>query len=409
MQFHGFAMDLKADSTHYNYLVMDDDLFTSALVAGMLRKMGATNVAVAENGSVALGHIEAGGKMPDIIISDLNMPQLDGVAFLRHLAEKQFAGGIVLISGTDKRILKAVVTLAEEHRLNVLGALAKPFTSPMLQNALARFNGAKEKSARLPLSPSLVSPEALRMAIEQNQLVPFFQPKVAVKTGSIIGVEALARWNHPERGLIPPNMFIPVAEKNGLIDLLTKDIFRKALQQVAVWHKNGLPLSFAVNFSVLSLSDIDLPDLLEAELRKARLDPPYLTLEVTESCLLERFAASLETLLRLRLKGINLSIDDFGTGHSSLEELHMVPFSELKIDRVFVDGACRDEELRVILQSAVSFGKKLDLSVVAEGVETQGDWDNCANLGCDVIQGYFVGRPMPGDVFLEWHGKRKAH
>ncbi len=402
-------MDLKADSAHYNYLVMDDDTFTSALVASMLRKMGAASVAVAENGSVALGHIEASGQMPDIIISDLNMPQLDGVAFLRHLAEKQFAGGIVLISGTDKRILKAVVTLAEEHRLNVLGALAKPFTPPMLQSALARFDGVKERNSRLPLSPSLVSARALRTAIEQNQLVPFFQPKVAIKTGAVIGVEALARWQHPERGLVPPNLFIPVAEKNGLIDLLTEDIFHKTLQQAAVWHRNGLPLSFAINFSVMSLSDIDLPDRLEAELREAGLDSSCLTLELTESCLMEKFTASLETLLRLRLKGINLSIDDFGTGHSSLEELHMVPFSELKIDRIFVNGASEDDEARVFLQSAVTLGKKLDLSVVAEGVENQEDLDICASLGCDVVQGFVIARPMAGDVFLEWHKNRKAH
>jgi EAL domain-containing protein (putative c-di-GMP-specific phosphodiesterase class I) len=245
------------------------------------------------------------------------------------------------------------------------------------------------------------------MAIEQNQLVPFFQPKVAVKTGEVVGVETLARWKHPERGIVPPNLFIPVAEKHGLIDLLTQDMLLKTLQQAAIWHKNGIPITFAINFSALSLSDINLPDRLEAELRKTGIAPSYLTLEVTESRLLEHITSSLETLLRLRLKGIHLSVDDFGTGHSSLEELHRIPFSELKVDRVFVSGAAHDDEARLFLQSAVALAKKLNLSIVAEGVETQDDWDICAKLECDVIQGFFIAHPMPAETFLEWYNSRK--
>lgn len=400
------ALSLKNDIARYHYLVVDDDVLTIALIVSILQKSGATRVDIAENGEAALRHFESDQEVPDIIISDLSMPQLDGIALMRHLAEMQFPGGIILISSSEKRILKMVVNLAEEQHLNVLGALSKPVTPLELQNLLIGFDRGKEIPVHAPLHRSPVTPEALRKAIEQNQIVPFFQPKAAVETGMIVGVEALARWRHSEWGIVSPNRFIPVAEKHGLIDLLTQDIFLQTLRQVAAWHKNGLTISFAVNFSAQSLSDVDLPDHLEAELIKAGIHPSYLTLEVTESCLAENATASLETLLRLRLKGIHLSIDDFGSGHSSLEELHRIPFSELKVDRIFVNGVSHNEEARLFLQSTVTLAKKLNLSIVAEGVETQEDWDVCAKLGCDVIQGFLISRPMPAEAFSGWYHTR---
>ena len=375
----------------------------------MLHKMGVEKMDVAGNGVEALACIDASEKVPDIIICDLQMPELDGIAFLRHLAKKKFAGGIILISGGDQRILRMATQLAEAHRLNVLGTLSKPFhhfrSSAALEDLLARFKETNKQSQQSSL-PS-VTPEALRAAIEQGQLVPFFQPKVNVKTGAVIGVEALARWQHPDRGLIPPVAFIPVAEQHGLIDMLTEDMLLKTLNQVSIWHKHGLKFTAAINFSALSLADVSLPDRLETELRKVGLDPSCLTLEVTESCLLENITASMETLLRLRLKGISLSIDDFGTGHSSLEQLHRVPFSELKIDRLFVNGAAHDKEALLLFESAMTLAKQLNLVTVAEGVETQEDWNVCARLGCYMAQGFLIARPMPNDAFLEWYAKRR--
>lgn len=400
----GRAVD---DMARYHYLVVDDDVPMSTLITGILHKIGAARVDVAENGEAALAHL-TGKKIPDIIISDLRMPQLDGVVLMRHLAAKQFAGGVILVSNSDKRILRMVVNLAEEHNLNVLGALSKPFSPLALRNILMHFDGVKEIPPPPPLPPSLVTPAALRIAIDSNQIVPFFQPKVSIKTGVVVGVEALARWQHPERGMIPPGLFIPVAEEHGLIDLLTQDMLLKTLQQAAAWRKNGLTLTFAINFSALSLADVDLPDRLEAELAKVGIEPSCLTLEVTESCLFEHITSSLETLIRLRLKGIHLSIDDFGSGHSSLEELHRIPFSELKIDRIFVNGVAHDKEARMFLQSAMTLAKKLNLSTVAEGVETQKDWDVCAKLGCNIAQGFLIGRPMSGETFPNWHYNRKA-
>ena len=243
------------------------------------------------------------------------------------------------------------------------------------------------------------------MAITRDQIVPFFQPKMSIKTGKIVGVEALARWQHPERGLVMPDLFIPVAEEHDLIGLLTQEILSKTFQHAAAWSRAGLTIPFAVNLSGLLLSDTDtnLPDRIESELSEAGLDPSNLELEITEGgCeLRDNMTATLEILLSLHLKGIKLSIDDFGTGHSTSEQLHRMPFSELKIDRQFVTGAANDAEERAFFQSAVTLAKYLNLSTVAEGVETQEDWDVCAQLGCDIAQGYLIGHAVPGETFLD--------
>jgi len=403
---YGNFMTSMNNIANYHYLVVDNHSLTSALIVNMLSAIDAVDIDIAENGEMALNIIDA-GKIPDIIITDLNMPQLDGVSLMRHLAERKFAGGIVLASNSDKRIMRMAVNLAAAHHLNILGALSKPFTLPALQNLLDSFDGVKEAATRRTPPSSLVTPEALLSAIEQDQLVPFFQPKILIKTGVTTGVEALARWHHPERGLIPPNLFIPVAEEHGMIQLLTDDMLFKTLKQAAIWHENDMNLNFAINFAASSFSDIDLPNRIEAQLKKFGINPAYLTMEITESGLCDNLLTCQETLLRLRLKGMHLSIDDFGTGHSSLEELHRIPFSELKIDRVFVNGAPYDEEALLFMQSAVSLAKKLGLNIVAEGVETQNELDVCTKLNCDQIQGFMFGRPMPAEAFLTWYNTKK--
>jgi len=244
----------------------------------------------------------------------------------------------------------------------------------------------------------------LRKAIERGELSVFYQPQADPRTSRIEGVEALVRWRHPQRGLLSPDTFIAIAEQYGLMDELTVAVFRKALGYIGEWKRQGhaLKVAMSVNITMSNLDQLNLPEVLEVVAREAGVEMSQVTLELTESGLINDLARSLEIITRLRLKGFGLSIDDFGTGYSSMEKLKQLPFTELKIDRAFVFGAARDDAARAILESSVRLGRALNMKIVAEGVETQEDWDLVVNVGCDEVQGFFAAKPMPADEFIRW-------
>jgi len=233
-------------------------------------------------------------------------------------------------------------------------------------------------------------------------LVPYFQPQVDARTRKVVGVEALARWRHPQDGILGPGAFITVAEENGLIIQLTDQMLTQSLRQWRQWHDAGLDLSISVNLSMHSLNCLSFPDQLVAEAQAIGAPLDRLVLEITESHLAQNMRVSSDVLTRLCLKRIRLSIDDFGTAYSNMEKLQMLPFSELKIDRAFVHGAAKNPSSYAILKSSAELGRRLDMKIVAEGVETQEDWGCAADLGCDLIQGFYVARPMPGDQISSW-------
>jgi EAL domain-containing protein (putative c-di-GMP-specific phosphodiesterase class I) len=240
-------------------------------------------------------------------------------------------------------------------------------------------------------------------------MVNHYQPKVEFATGRLTGVEALVRWQHPVDGLVFPEQFVGVAEEQQLIDSLTRAVLRSALAQARAWQDAGLSLTVAVNVSVDNLAALDFPDFIERAVHDAGVSNEQLVLEVTETRLMKNVLLALDILTRLRLKHISLSIDDFGTGHSSLAQLRNVPFDELKIDGGFVHGADRDASAHAILEASLGIARQLGLKTVAEGVETLADWQLMQSLNCDVAQGYFVTRPMPAEAFASWQiawGKR---
>ena len=397
--------DTMAELAEHRFLVVDDEDFMRNLIVRVLGRLGCEQVTTTESGTHALDVFDTADDEPQIVLCDLNMPGMDGIEFLRHLAERDFGGAIVLISGEDRRILQTAESLAQAHALNILGAISKPVTPPQLTEVLSKFAGARAAAAAPAARPDddAISLDELRAAIAGDQLEPFFQPKISVATRELVGVEALVRWRHPERGLVPPFMFIPLAEENGLIDPLTDVVFDKAMARGGEWRADGLNIKISVNISVDSLTNLELPDQIATRAAAAGVDPANVVLEVTESRLMQDVARTLETLTRLRLKGIGLSIDDFGTGYSSMEQLQRIPFVELKIDRAFVNGTATNADARAILQSSVDLANKLELSTVAEGVEDQDDWDQVATAGCDEVQGYFIARPMPSGELLGWH------
>ena len=245
----------------------------------------------------------------------------------------------------------------------------------------------------------------LRNAIEYNKLLLHYQPKVDLSSGLVCGVEALVRWEHPERGLVSPDDFIPLAEQSGMIDALTERVLDAGLRQQHDWARAGVKLVLAVNLSARNLQNLQLPDKIAALLRTWAVRPEWLELEITESAIMADPTCALKILTALHAMGIRLTIDDYGTGYSSLAYLRRLPVNELKIDRSFVKNMTHDESNAMIVRSTIDLGHNLGLRVVAEGVESLGILELLRELGCNAAQGYYLSKPLPADE-LEHHFRR---
>ena len=344
----------------------------------------------------------------NVVVLDLFMPERDGIELLRVMANLNSKSAIILISGYDKSVLSSAKKLASEHGLFVAGTLTKPFSLDEIQlllNNLALLS--YDSGAKSGLIQSGVTTEAdLKSAIENNQIEVHFQPQLEITTGVFKGVEALVRWRHPDYGLIMPNNFIPLAEQTGLIDMLTEDVLEKSLRQTSEWLQAGLKLNVSINMPPVSFKNLDFPECISQRIAHYGLNPAQVTLEVTETTLMQELVKSLDILTRIRMKGLSLSIDDFGTGYSSMVQLYRIPFSELKIDLSFVKKVTTEPEALAIVKMTIMLGHELGMTIVAEGIEDRASWDLLHELGCDIAQGYYIARPMPGEKILAWSKDR---
>ena len=386
-------------------LILDDDPFILKTTNFMLKQMGHQNVSVTLHAEQALKMVSTEPDI-DIILCDLNMPEVDGIEFLRRLGEAHFAGGVILISGEDDRTLATAGSLASAYELTLLGVIAKPLSVKKLEEILKHWDGPKA-APKARQEASSFSAQELEEAIRNGQITPYFQPKVSLRTGKVTGMEALARWHHPSLGMIFPDNFIPLIEINELSDELTFCIAGQAFNQLRDWQRHGFDLKIAVNVSMESLMDLGFTDRFLGMISASGLENESVILEVTESQFVAERLHSLNNLARLRIKKITLSIDDFGTGYSSLSQLRELPFDELKIDKSFVHNATSDKKALSILESSIRMGKTLGMNVIAEGVESEEDWIQLLEMGCDLAQGYFIARPMPAEDVLPWLERRQ--
>ena len=364
----------------------------------MLAGLGFPDVATRDSGSSALELLASGADAPELIFLDLHMPRMDGIEFLRELAGQGYSGSVVVVSAEGERVLKMTEKLVQAHRMTVLGHLRKPVSLSALAAIVQKWRPA---SHALEKSESYGA-DVLRAAIDGGELVNYYQPKVAVASASLVGVETLVRWRHPEDGLVSPERFIPVAEEHGLIGALTRRVLDEALAQSAAWRRAGIALGVAVNVSMQDLADPGFADYVLAKAAELGASAGDITLELTESRLMLDEHIALEALARLRLKRFRLAIDDFGTGHSSLSQLRDIAFDELKIDQGFVHGAWRDATTRAICEASLGLGRQLGIEVVAEGVRDRDDWNFVRRSGCDLAQGHFIGAAMPADRLADW-------
>lgn len=390
---------MQGDLSKLSVLIIEDSRYISAILRRYLGQLGVSATLTAEDGVDGLEQIDAGAV--DIVICDLNMPGMDGIEFLRHLAVRQHAPAVILISGEAESILNTAVRLGRAHGLRVLGAMTKPFKLAPFRVLLQRVDGDHGSTQGLSIAP--LTPEEIRSGLRGDAVELVFQPKVSVGNGALTGVETFLRWRAGDGTLKGPGAVIPIAEASGLINELTEQVFRMAMVQCSAWRAAGYDFTIAVNVSMHDLNRYDFPEFVVDTARRRGVDPASIVLEITESQIMSDVIKPLEILSRLRLKGVGLSIDDYGTGASSMQQLKRVPFTELKIDREFVTGACEDSAARAMLTSSIKLGKDLGLRVVAEGVETEAEWKLVARRGVDLVQGYYVARPMSAAQFEAWY------
>jgi EAL domain-containing protein (putative c-di-GMP-specific phosphodiesterase class I)/CheY-like chemotaxis protein len=395
------------DFTAASLLIVDDSGVQRAHAVALCRQLGVQTIHEAASGALALALIDTLASPPDMVILDLEMPVMDGIELIDVLHRRKLFVPLIVVSSRELALIEAVETMARNLGMPIVAGLRKPLRQDALLDAIAsgaQARGALPKAPGGPRSSGCPAFEVaeLAKAIADGCIELHFQPKVDMATGIVRGVEALARWRHPELGAVPPDQFVRVAEQNGLIQALTASVMSRALGQAARWNAHGLRLSMAINLSPLLLESPALvPEIVDLVAHHG-LRPEQVTLEITESSVVDCLGVALGVLARLRLKGLGLSIDDYGTGFSSMQQLARIPFSELKIDRSFVHDAARRPNLRVILQSALDMARELGLSSVAEGIETPEDWKLLQACGCNVGQGYLIARPMPAGELPAW-------
>jgi len=393
--------------TRVKLLVVDDEIDFAEYVAEVAKDMD-FDVTLTDNPAefALLYSINI-----NIIILDLFMPGTDGIELLRFLYENNSSASILFMSGKDKTVLHAAQKLAHEQGMTVLGILQKPFRAEDLEKLLIKY---VEQS--LPLNYAaheMPSPDDLRLALDNNELTLAYQPQINIADRKIRGVEALIRWQHATRGDIPASYFIPLAEENNLISDISTFVTKSAIRQMGLWKSNDIDLKMSINFSPKILDDLDLPEKLISCAAEMGADISNITIEVTETAIMSDVMRYMDILARLRMKGFHLAIDDFGTGYSSLQQLVRAPFSELKIDQVFVSKIANDKECRSIVEISILLAHRLDMTVVAEGIENKQIWHILKNLGCDYGQGYFMGRAMAADkiesLIKSWPNNRWNH
>ena len=376
-------------------MVVEDHGFQRRMALRMLGEIGVGSVHDAADGLAALDMLQRLPSPPDVVLVDLDMPGMDGVEFIGHVAQGRLARGIALVSALDPALLAAVQSMARAFGLAVLGTIEKPVTIEKLRTLLTSWDERLHSADEDDLVE--VSLEDVRNALLHDELVAWFQPQVEFLNGKVIAVEALARWRRPDGHFVRAGHFVPLLEREGHSHKLTDAMLEQACRWKRKWDDEGMHLHLSVNVSPSALADPSVADHYRQVVGDHGVRPEDVMLEITEGSLVTDAARGLGVLARLRLKGFGLSIDDFGTGYSSLAQLSQIPFTELKIDQDFVSGASTEPRKRAVIEASLDLARKLQLEVVAEGVETAEDWQMLAELGCGVAQGYLIAAPVAGE------------
>jgi EAL domain-containing protein (putative c-di-GMP-specific phosphodiesterase class I)/CheY-like chemotaxis protein len=379
-------------------LVVDDDAGLRKF-AEMLAEAAGFRPETAANCAEALALFDAVD--PAVVLLDLQMPGQDGIDVINALAARRCRAKLVIFAGNDRRTLDVAADIARQRGLSVAAALQKPVAADRLRQVLARLS--------LEVCP--FDEHRLRECLEQDTIELHYQPKISLPDRETVGVEALLRCRDSAGRPISPDAVLTVAEQCGAIDALSQVVFAKAIAQRRAWSDDGLDLCVAVNLSAKGAVRADLPDRLHALCAAHGVPPKAITIELTETAVMNDSLLAMETLVRLRLRGFDLSIDDFGTGYSSLVRLQQLPFSELKIDKSFVTMRQKSPKNDVIIRTVAQLATSLGLQCVIEGVEDEDTLKMATALGCTSAQGFLMSPALPPDAVprfaREWATRQK--
>ncbi|MEO0328679.1 MAG: EAL domain-containing response regulator [Pseudomonadota bacterium] len=385
----------------FSVLIVDDDPTQVAILSAYFTALKVEHIASACNSAEALSIIDSGQQEFDLIVTDLQMPRMDGLEFIRHLKEVKYCGSLVIISGMKDDMLGHAGRLANMHNLNLLGQIRKPLTKAALDSVFLKKadtpqtrNGTK--------NPIIVTQEDFARGMANGEIVPYYQPKVDVQDAKVIGAEALARWTTQDGLSIPPDVFIQMAETNDRIEELTYYLFDKALDDLNTFLKIDPNLKVAVNLAPEIVNNLALPDRLNQRIASHGISSHSISFEVTESSILKLEPVTLEVLSRLRLLEFEVAIDDFGTGSSNIQTLRDFPYSELKIDRSFITNALTNSFSRETVYAAVALAREQGMRVVAEGVEDMETWQLIRQLGIEHAQGFLLAKPLTAEHFRQF-------
>lgn len=392
----------EAPAAGLSFLVAEDHEFQRSMMVRMLEELGARTVHEAEDGRSAM-EITRELKHPfDVIVTDIDMPGMDGMSFIRRLREAGVSASLIITSSLDRSLLDTIETMSAAYGMRLLGTIEKPATKERFAELIARHWRAKPNPEKPGLGRATFTLDEILAGLRADEFEPFYQPKIELRSGQVKGAEALARWRHPRNGITLPYAFLGQLEETSHIGELTWAMLARSARDCRAWRDAGLDLDVAVNLSVKQLADPGISDAIAWQVASQGLEAQHMILEITETAAMSDVGHVLENLTRLRMKGFGLSIDDYGTGYSSMQQLIRIPFTELKIDQSFVMHAAHQESSRVILEASLDMARKLGVTSVGEGAETQEDWKLLRECGCDLAQGFFIAKPMPASEFPGW-------
>lgn len=384
-------------------LVVDDSATMRDMLSQYLQA-GDYLVACATSGVQALDILKT--ERFDVIVTDLEMPELDGFALIRAISELDWDPAVILFTQHDHRALHSARELALAYSVNLLGTLSKPIDKEQL--LLTLNDVAKTRSSARKGTETVLAETEFMRGLMTDGLAPVFQPKINLETGEVEGAEVFARWRAPGGGLLGAGAIVRVAREKGYMDVLTYRMLELALEQQGKWAKEGQDIQLSINVSSENLRKEDFADVVSGLADQFGVNPKKVRLELTESEFQVDERIPLEVLSRLHMRGFGLTLDDFGTGFASLIRLHTIPFDELVIDREFLSRAASDKTSHIVLESAIDLSHKLDLRCSCEGIEDVSQLDMVKSLKADIGQGYHIAKPMAPDEFLIWIEDYKA-
>jgi EAL domain-containing protein (putative c-di-GMP-specific phosphodiesterase class I)/ActR/RegA family two-component response regulator len=389
------------DIAHLHFLVAEGDPAQRLSLVDMLGQLGASQITDIPDGHTALRCFQDSfTPTVNVAIIDLALPGMDGLELIRNLATLNCRTRVIVTGAQTSSLLFSVETMALAYGVDLLGTIAKPVSGQKIEALLANYAPPPPPSTRKKVPTFTFSEVGIGM--QARQFEPYFQPKIELETGEVKGLETFARWRHPEHGILGPSSFIDALEQNNRIDFLDWSMIERSVERCREFHDKGIPISISINLAPETLAHPAFMQQIAACVGRHRVLPDYVTFEMPESSVLTTDPSFIERLLRLRMMGYGLAIDDYGTGRSNLQLLARIPFSELKIDRSFVDGASKKRALGTVLSSCLGLARSLDRKSVAVGVETRQDWDFLQGLGCTYAQGYHIAKPMAAEDFPGW-------